>query len=171
METNESFDAQQLLALESAYRERVKTFYEHDLKKAIENKEHEMLFPPDISSVDLSQYQDLNSLKDYLFENNRKVYIVYSKKDVQDAIEQGQEGIYPGNKKMEKALKFITRHQKTETLSPWGAVSLSGPIIVVLAATGVFLVLGLTAILRNTETKITRKPDGSYTIETKRSPK
>jgi len=171
METNESFDAQQLLALEIAFRKRVETFIEHDLKKAIENKEHEMLFPPDYSSVDLSQYQDLNSLKDYLFENNRKVYIVYSKKDVRDAIEQGQEAIYPGNKKMEKALKFITRHQKTETFSPWGAVRLSGPIIVVLAGMALILVLGLTAILRNTETEITRNADGTFTLKTKRPPK
>lgn len=171
METNESFDAQQLLDLKIAFRERVQTFHERDLKKAIENKEHEMLFPPDISSVDLSQYQDLNSLKDYLLENNRKVYIVYSKKDVRDAIEHGQEGIYPGNKKMEKALKYITRHQPQNTFETEHTVGAVPPILILgLATAGVFLILGLTAILRNTETEIIRKK-GIYIIKTKRPPK
>ena len=96
---------------------------------------------------------------------------MYSKKDVRDAIEQGQEAIYPGNKKMEKALKYITRHQPQNRFEfkPWEAVS--EVTIVVLVGMALILVLGLTAILRNTQTEIARNADGSFTIKTKRPPK
>lgn len=105
--------------------------------------------------------------------NGKTIYIVYSKNDVQDAIDKGCQYIYPGTAKMQAALKFITRHQKDigQEMDEKMGVDITGVILVALVGLGVLLILGLVAILKNTETEIIKNADGSFTIKTKRQPK
>ena len=124
----------------------------------------------------------INSSKDFAtaFENHvheaqfngKTIYIVYSKNDVQDAIDKKFQYVYPGTAKMQAALKFITRHQKNseKEMDEKMDLDITGVILVALVGLGVILILGLVAILRNTETEITRNADGSFTIKTKRHP-
>lgn len=120
-----------------------------DLKTAIKNKEHEIMF------------------------HGRKVYIVYSKDDFQNAVDQKQKYVYPGNKKMEKVLEIVEENQDTavvtgttnETITT-DNIALSGPTIIGLGTLFVILVLGILAILINHNLKITRHPDGSWSLET-----
>ena len=114
---------------------------QEDLEKAIKNKEHEMMY------------------------NGNCNYIVYSKNDMQYAIEQNYQYVFPGSQSMKIAMYFITRHQEMESEEK---EELAGPIIVALAALAVVLILGLTAILRNTETLLIRNADGSFSLSTKR---
>lgn len=114
---------------------------QEDLEKAIKNKEHEMMY------------------------NGNCNYIVYSKNDMQNAIEQNYQYVFPGSQSMKIAMYFITRHQEMESEEK---EELAGPIIVALAALAVVLILGLTAILRNTETLLIRNADGSFSLSTKR---
>ena len=104
--------------------------------------------------------------------NGKTIYIVYSKNDFLDAIDKKFQYVYPGSAKMQAALKFITRHQKNAEKETDEKMDLdiTGVILVALVGLGVILILGLVAILRNTETEITRNADGSFTIKTKRHP-
>ena len=104
--------------------------------------------------------------------NGKTIYIVYSKNDVQDAIDKECQYIYPGTSKMQAALKFITRHQKDteQEMDEKMGMDITGVILVALVGLCVILILGLVAILKNTETEITRNADGSFTIKTKRKP-
>lgn len=115
-----------------------------DLKIALDNKEHEVLW------------------------DERKVYIVYSKKDVKDAIDLGQPHIYPGNRRMRKALTFIVDHQE-KLLSSTHDDFISGPVLIALSTLFVVLVLGLVAILKNTHTSLLYNPkDGTIELITYR---
>ena len=104
--------------------------------------------------------------------NGKTIYIVYSKNDVQDAIDKGCQYIYPGTAKMQAALKFITRHQKNAEKETDEKMDLdiTGVILVALVGLCVLLILGLVAILKNTETEIIKNADGSFTIKTNRKP-
>lgn len=114
-----------------------------DLKTAIKNKEHEIMF------------------------HGRKVYIVYSKRDFQDAVDQKEKYVYPGNKRMEKALEIVEENQDTAVMTgTTNNLVLSGPTIIGLASLAVILVLGLLAILINNNLKIKKNTDGSWELET-----
>ena len=73
---------------------------------------------------------------------------------------------------MQAALKFITRHQKNteQEMEEETELDITGVILVALVGLGVILILGLVAILKNTETEIIRNADGSFSIKTKRQP-
>ena len=106
------------------------------------------------------------------YYNGKTIYIVYSKNDVQDAINNEFLCIYPGTAKMQAALKFITRHQKEieQEMDEKTGMDITGVVLVALVGLGVVLILGLVAILKNTETEIAKNADGSFTIKTKRRP-
>ena len=115
-----------------------------DLKMALDNKEQEVLW------------------------DERKVYIIYSRKDVQEAIEQSKVHIYPGNKRMKTALDVIAKHQD-ELVSTDESNSIAGPILVALSTLFVVLVLGLVALLKNTHTTIQyNQKDGTFELITYR---
>ncbi len=115
-----------------------------DLKMALDNKEQEVLW------------------------DERNVYIIYSRKDVQEAIEQSKVHIYPGNKKMKTALDVIAKHQD-ELVSTDESNSIAGPILVALSTLFVVLVLGLVALLKNTHTTIQyNQKDGTFELITYR---
>ena len=125
----------------------------------------------------------INSSKDFAtaFENHvheaqyngKTIYIVYSKNDVQDAIDKKFLYVYPGTAQMQAALKFITRHQKNveQEMDEKMGVDITGVVLVALVGLCVLLILGLVAILKNTETEIIKNADGSFTIKTNRKPK
>ena len=106
------------------------------------------------------------------YYNGKTIYIVYSKNDVHDAINNEFLCIYPGTAKMQAALKFITRHQKDteQEMDEKMGVDITGVVLVALVGLCVLLILGLVAILKNTETEIAKNADGSFTIKTKRKP-
>ena len=115
-----------------------------DLKMALDNKEQEVLW------------------------DERNVYIIYSRKDVQEAIEQSKVHIYPGNKRMKTALDVIAKHQD-ELVSTDESNSIAGPILVALSTLFVVLVLGLVALLKNTHTTIKyNQKDGTFELITYR---
>jgi len=115
-----------------------------DLKTALDNKEQEVLW------------------------DERNVYLVYSRKDVQEAIEQSKVHIYPGNKRMKTALDVIAKHQDELVLSDESS-SITGPILVALSTLFVVLVLGLVALLKNTHTTLQYNPkDGTFELITYR---
>jgi hypothetical protein len=115
-----------------------------DLKTALDNKEQEVLW------------------------DERNVYLVYSRKDVQEAIEQSKVHIYPGNKRMKTALDVIAKHQDELVLSD-ESNSITGPILVALSTLFVVLVLGLVALLKNTHTTLQYNPkDGTFELITYR---
>ena len=115
-----------------------------DLKMALDNKEQEVLW------------------------DERNVYIIYSRKDVQEAIKQSKVHIYPGNKKMKTALDVIAKHQD-ELVSTDESNSIAGPILVALSTLFVVLVLGLVALLKNTHTTIQyNQKDGTFELITYR---
>ncbi len=115
-----------------------------DLKMALDNKEQEVLW------------------------DERNVYIIYSRKDVQEAIEQSKVHIYPGNKRMKTALDVIAKHQD-ELVSTDESNSIAGPILVALSTLFVVLVLGLVALLKNTHTTIQyNQKDGTFELITYR---
>ena len=115
-----------------------------DLKMALDNKEQEVLW------------------------DERNVYIIYSRKDVQEAIEQSKVHIYPGNKRMKTALDVIAKHQY-ELVSTDESNSIAGPILVALSTLFVVLVLGLVALLKNTHTTIQyNQKDGTFELITYR---
>ena len=115
-----------------------------DLKMALDNKEQEVLW------------------------DERNVFIVYSKKDVQEAIDQSKVHIYPGNKKMKTALDIIAKRQD-ELLSSDQDSSITGPVLIALSTLFVVLVLGLVALLKNTHTTIQCNPkDGTFELITYR---
>ena len=74
---------------------------------------------------------------------------------------------------MQAALKFITRHQKDteQEMDEKMGVDITGVVLVALVGLCVLLILGLVAILKNTETEIIKNADGSFTIKTNRKPK
>ena len=124
----------------------------------------------------------INSSQDFAaaFENHvheaqykgKTIYIVYSKTDFQDAIDQKFQYVYPGTAQMQAALKFITRHQKNteQEMEEETELDITGVILMALVGLGVILILGLVAILKNTETEIIRNADGSFSLKTKRQP-
>jgi hypothetical protein len=100
--------------------------------------------------------------------DERNVYIIYSRKDVQEAIEQSKVHIYPGNKRMKTALDVIAKHQD-ELVSTDESNSIAGPILVALSTLFVVLVLGLVALLKNTHTTIQyNQKDGTFELITYR---
>ncbi len=115
-----------------------------DLKTALKNKEHEILF------------------------HGRNVYIVYSKKDFQDAVNKKFSYIYPGNKRMEKALPIVEENQdKAFKMGTTNGV-ISETTIVALSTLVVILVLGILAIVLNGDLELKRQPDGTYILKTRK---